>query len=81
VLSDTPADRADLRPATGAALVDGQQQPTGGDVVVEFDGERVTSPSELQTAVDARRPGDKISITVLREGSRRSIEVTLGVRP
>jgi putative serine protease PepD len=71
------ANLSEVRPGTPAARAGLEN----GDVVVEFDGERVTSPSELQTAVDARRPGDKISITVLREGSRRSIEVTLGVRP
>jgi S1-C subfamily serine protease len=81
VLLDTPAARAGLEPATGTKLVDGQEQPTGGDVVVEFEGERVTSPSQLQTAVDTRQPGDTVSITVLRDGSRRSIEVTLAVRP
>jgi putative serine protease PepD len=81
VLPGTPADRAGLEPATGTRLVDGQELPTGGDVVVEFDGETVTSPTELQTAVDSRRPGDRVSMTVLRDGSRRTIEVTLGVRP
>ena len=81
VLPDTPADRAGLQPATGASLVDGQELPTGGDVVLEFGGEKVASPAELQTAVDARQPGDKVAITVLREGSRRTIDVTLGVRP
>jgi S1-C subfamily serine protease len=81
VLPGTPAAKADLRPATGTTLVDGQEQPTGGDVVVEFDGEQVTSAVALQSAVDARRPGDTVSITVLRDGSRTTLEVTLGVRP
>jgi S1-C subfamily serine protease len=81
VLPSTPADEAGLQPATGTSLVDGQEVPTGGDVVVEFGGEQVTSPAELQTAVDALQPGDRVAMTVLRGGSRRTIEVTLGVRP
>ncbi len=81
VLPGTPAERGGLRAATGTRLVDGQERPTGGDVVVEFDGEKVTSATALQSAVDARRPGEKVSITVLRDGSRRTLEVTLGVRP
>jgi S1-C subfamily serine protease len=81
VLPGTPADKAGLRPATGTEVVDGQEVPTGGDVVVEFDGERVVSAVALQSAVDARRPGDTVSITVLRKGARRTFEVTLGVRP
>ena len=81
VLPGTPAEKAGLHPATGTKLVDGQEQPTGGDVVVEFDGEQVTSAVALQSAVDARRPGDTVPITVVRDGSRHTVEVTLGVRP
>jgi putative serine protease PepD len=81
VLPGTPAEKAGLRPATGTKVVDGQEEPTGGDLVVEFDGERVTSAVALQSAVDARRPGDTVPITIVRNGSRRTLEVTLGVRP
>ena len=81
VLPGTPADDAGLKAATGTTLVDGRRQPTGGDLVVAFDGENVASAVALQSAVDAHRPGDKVSVTVVRNGSRRTIEVTLGVRP
>ena len=81
VVPNAPADDAGLRPATGTELVDGRQVPTGGDVIVEFDGQAVSSPTALQSAVDARRPGDTVSVVVLRNGDRRTIEVTLGVRP
>jgi S1-C subfamily serine protease len=81
VVPDTPADEAGLRAATGTELVDGQEVPTGGDVIVEFDGQAVTSPTALQSAVDARRPGETVPVVVLRDGDRQTIEVTLDVRP
>ena len=81
VVAGTPADKAGLEAATGTKLVDGQEQPTGGDVVVAFDGDAVTSAVALQTAGDTHQPGDTVSITVLRDGSRRTVDVTLGVRP
>lgn len=81
VVPDTPADEAGLRAATGTTLVDGQEVPTGGDVIVEFDGQTVTSPTALQSAVDARRPGETVPIVVLRNGDRQTLEVTLDVRP
>ena len=81
VVPDTPADEAGLRAATGTELVDGQERPTGGDVIVEFDGQAATSPTALQSAVDARRPGETVSVVLLRNGDRRTIEITLGVRP
>ena len=81
VLPGTPADDAGLRAATGSDVVDGQERPTGGDVIVEFDGQEVTSATALQSAVDARRPGETVPIVVLRDGDRRTLEVTLAVRP
>jgi putative serine protease PepD len=81
VVPDTPADEAGMRAATGTELVDGQERPTGGDVIVEFDGQTVTSPTALQSAVDARQPGETVSVVVLRNGDRQTLEVTLAVRP
>jgi len=81
VVSGSPAARAGLRSATGSRLQDAQEIPTGGDIVVEFAGQAVTSPTALQSAVDAKQPGETVSITVLRDGSRRTVDVTLGVRP
>jgi len=81
VRSGTPAEATGLRAATGTELVDGRERPTGGDVIVAFDGEDVTSPAELQSAVDRRQPGDTVTITVIRGGKRETVEVTLGVRP
>ena len=81
VVEDTPAAEAGLEAATGTKTVDGVEVPTGGDVVVEFDGKEVTTSAELQSAVDSKRPGDKVTITVLRDGEAREIEVTLDTRP
>lgn len=50
-------------------------------MIVAFDGTRVTSGAELQSAVDAKRPGETVSITVLRGGQRVTMSVTLGTRP
>jgi putative serine protease PepD len=81
VVAGGPAAEAGLEPATDTELVDGQEVPTGGDVIVEFAGQEVTSATALQTAVDTREPGETVSVTVIRDGSRHTVEVTLGVRP
>jgi S1-C subfamily serine protease len=77
----TPAEQAELRAATGSRTVNGQEIPTGGDVIVAVDEVEVSSTAELQSAIDAKRPGDTVTITVLRNGDRRTISVTLGTRP
>ena len=81
VVPDTPAEDAGLRAATGTQVVGGREVPTGGDVIVEFDGHGMTSPAALLSAVDAHRPGDSVSVVVLRDGDRRTLEIELGLRP
>jgi putative serine protease PepD len=81
VRAGTPAQEAELRAATGSTTVDGAEVPTGGDVIVAFDGEPVTTSAELQSAVDAKQPRDEVTLTVLRDGERRTVQITLGTRP
>jgi len=81
VRADTPAEKGGLRQATGTRTVNGQDVPSGGDVVVELDGESISTSAELQSAVDAKQPGDVVSLTVLRNGKRRTLEIVLDTRP
>jgi len=48
-----------------------------GDVVVAVGGRDVIEPNELQSAVAQFRPGDTVPITVIRNGERRAISLTL----
>jgi putative serine protease PepD len=81
VRSGTPAAQAGLRASSGSRLVDGQTYPTGGDVITALDGEKVTSSAELQSAIDAHKPGDTVSITFVRDGNTRTLRVELASRP
>jgi S1-C subfamily serine protease len=81
VRQGTPAAEAGLRAATGSATVDGQSYPTGGDVVTAVDGTAVADGAGLQSAIDAKRPGDSVEITYTRDGSSTTVQVSLGTRP
>jgi S1-C subfamily serine protease len=48
------------------------------DVVTEFDGQAVTSSTQLTKLVRERKPGDKVKVTVERKGKPTSFTVTLG---
>ena len=52
-----------------------------GDVITGFGGETISSPSDLTAAVSARKPGDKVKVTYVRNGSTKTTEVTLENRP
>ncbi len=81
VKAGTPADSAGLKAATGSRTVEGETYPTGGDVIVAFEGVRITSSQQLQNAVDAKQPGDKVSITYVRGGKSHTVQVALASRP
>jgi putative serine protease PepD len=77
--------------ATGAsaAVVDNVQSGTAaaraglraGDVITAVDGTRVADYAALGAAVAAHRPGDKVALTYTRNGTSRTVTVTLGARP
>jgi serine protease Do len=48
-----------------------------GDVIIAADGNKVTKMAELQEIIAKKRPGDKLSITFLRNKNKKSKTVTL----
>ena len=81
VRKSSPAAKAGLTAATGTTTVNERPYPTGGDVITAIDGETITTAAQLQTAIDAHRPGDTISITYVRGGEETTVQVELGKRP
>jgi putative serine protease PepD len=51
-----------------------------GDVIVSVDGQPTTTAEALRAAIDAHQPGQKITLTIQRSGSTKSVTVTLGNR-
>ena len=49
-----------------------------GDIVTKFDGNSVSSASDLMLDVRSKNPGDKVTLEVNRNGETKQIEVTLG---
>jgi serine protease Do len=48
-----------------------------GDVITEVDGQKVNDAGELQVTIGQKAPGTKIELSVLRDGKRMTIPVTL----
>jgi putative serine protease PepD len=51
-----------------------------GDVITAVDGTTVKSAESLRAIIDSHKPGDKITVTVTRGGSSKTLSVTLGSR-
>jgi Do/DeqQ family serine protease len=48
-----------------------------GDVVIKFDGKKITKMSELQEALNDKRPGDKATITYIHKKKHVTRTITL----
>ena len=51
------------------------------DVILFFDGEEIFYSSDLPLTVGAIRPGSKVNAMVLRDGKKKTIQVTVGELP
>lgn len=51
-----------------------------GDVIVEVDGTRIRTASDVGEAVRSQSPGDQIEIVVERQGEQQQVTATLGSR-
>ncbi|MFJ3515558.1 S1C family serine protease [Streptomyces sp. NPDC090131] len=63
VVADGPGARAGIR---------------AGDVITKVDGQRVRGGDELIIKIRAHRPGDPLTLTVLRDGRESTLKVVLG---
>ena len=82
------ADAIGLSAATGALIADaasdGPAAKAGirrGDTITAVDGAPVKDARELSRRIASVKPGDKVKITVWREGKERSIAVEVGRQP
>jgi S1-C subfamily serine protease len=81
VVDDGPAAGV-LQPSEESETVDGTQLPVGGDVMLALDGTELLTSEDLGNYLALQtRPGDTVELTILRDGSEQSVEMTLGTRP
>jgi len=66
VVPGSPADKAGIRPE---------------DIIIEFDGKRITTFADLDEVPSKHKVGDRVKISVVRDGKRREFNLTLGEMP
>ena len=66
VISGSAADQAGLNP---------------GDVILKANGKAYNDAQSLTNAISKLHPGDKVTLEVWSQGTKRLVQVTLGARP
>ena len=66
VVPGGPADKAGLKT---------------GDLIKAIDGQAIKDPTGVSSAIASKKPGDKVTIQIERNGLTQEIDVPLGTRP
>jgi S1-C subfamily serine protease len=82
VVDGSPAEDAGLEAGHEDIAFQGQDGiAVGGDLIVAVDGKQLTREHDLADEIAGRGAGEKVELTILRDGERRALEVELGRRP
>jgi S1-C subfamily serine protease len=77
VLPNGAAARAGLRGGSQLAYKGNEQVMLGGDLIVGFDGQEITTPQDLSVALNAHHAGDTVVLTIYRGQQKMNVKVTL----
>ena len=81
VTNSSGAAKAGLKGGETEVVVAGETYTLGGDIIVSFDGEKISSIEELRDAISGKKPGDKVTLVIYRDANKTSVTVTLGRQP
>jgi S1-C subfamily serine protease len=81
VVEGGPAAEAGIQGGDDKLTFQAARYRVGGDVILEVDGEEIIGPDDLAKVIADHQPGDKVTVTILRDDRREDIELTLGKRP
>ncbi len=81
VTPGSPAAKAGIQAGDQSVTVQGEQFIIGGDVIVKVDDTEIKSADDLIAYLGTKKPGDKVTVTVERDGKSQEIQVTLAERP
>jgi S1-C subfamily serine protease len=81
VVPGGPADEAGLQGGDRKLRFQAAEYRVGGDTILSVNGHDVVAPDDLARLTSAYTPGQKVTLTILHDGERKNVEVTLGKRP
>jgi len=77
-----PAEQAGIRGSDKQKLVNGRALEVGGDVVIAIDGKTISTFNDLLVYIALEtRPGQEVTLTIVRNGKESDIGFLVGSRP
>jgi S1-C subfamily serine protease len=73
-----PAAKAGIRGGNRSVLAGLQELRVGGDVLIAVNGKAVTNQNDLNLMLNRAQPGDNLTLTIMRDGKKMNVTVTLG---
>jgi S1-C subfamily serine protease len=82
VTSGGPAAKAGIRGSDRSVSIGNVQIPVGGDIIVAINGKPIADFQELTVYLETEtQVGDKVEVTLIRDGQEMTVSVTLAERP
>jgi len=81
VQAGSPGAQAGIRAGGYSSSLSGNDIVLGGDIIQSVDGEIVRSSDELASVISARKPGDQVTLGLLRDGKKLRLRTKLDSRP
>jgi serine protease Do len=82
VTTGGPSDKAGIKGGNSKATIDGIDTTIGGDVILGINDKTVKIFDDLLAYIFTHtRPGDVVTLHILRDGKPMDVKVTMGVRP
>jgi serine protease Do len=81
VVQGSPADQAGLQGSFKPITGNGQRLTFGGDIITAVDGQAVNRMQDLQSIIGQDKPGQNVTLTILRNGKQMDVQVTLAAPP
>jgi S1-C subfamily serine protease len=77
----TPADEAGLRGPSRYVVRYNYRLPVGADLITEVDGQPVEGPETLNRAMNRKRGGEMLNLTIYRAGRSMKLQIKLAEQP
>jgi S1-C subfamily serine protease len=76
-----PADKAGIRGGNLSVVVQGEEYLLGGDIITTIHSTPIRTHQDYVQKVKTLKPGQRVRVTIYREGQQRDIMLTVAERP